>query len=76
MLTAEKNVRESQIELNDKTTIQEMITFVADPLTGKIEHEVGCHDDCVMALAIANHIHEGNWSPIESTDDFYFEIPE
>ena len=46
----------------------------ADPKTGKIEHEVGCHDDCVFALAIANHIHEGSWANIEPTDDFYFEM--
>src|SRR3546814_13981841 len=47
-------VREEVILLNDATTIDEMITFVADPKSGKIEAEVGCHDDCVMALAIAN----------------------
>src|SRR3546814_3773401 len=52
-------VREEVILLNDATTIDEMITFVADPKSGKIEAEVGCHDDCVMALAIANHIHDG-----------------
>src|SRR3546814_10088001 len=54
-------VREEVILLNDATTIDEMITFVADPKSGKIEAEVGCHDDCVMALAIANHIHDGCW---------------
>lgn len=67
-------VREQTIQLNDKTTISEMMTFVADPKTGKIEHEVGCHDDCVFALAIANHIHEGSWSNLESSDDLYFEM--
>lgn len=67
-------VRDEIIELNDKTTIDEMISFVADPKTGKIEAEVGCHDDTVMALAIANHIHEGCWSLIENQDDFYYEM--
>lgn len=67
-------VRDKQIELNDKTTIQEMTTFIADPKTGKIEHEVGCHDDCVFALAIANHIHEGSWAPIQNDEDFYYEM--
>src|SRR3546814_5410814 len=38
-------VREEVILLNDATTIDEMITFVADPKSGKIEAEVGCHDD-------------------------------
>ena len=67
-------IREKAIELNDKTLIEEMTTFVADPKTGKIEHEVGCHDDCVFALAIANHIHEGSWAPVDNPDDFYFEM--
>jgi len=67
-------VREKAIELNDKTLLDEMTTFIADPKSGKIEHEVGCHDDCVFALAIANHIHEGSWAPIEAEDDFYYEM--
>lgn len=67
-------VRDGTLLLNDATTIDEMTTFVADPKSGKIEAEVGCHDDCVMALAIANHIHEGSWAPIESADDLYFEM--
>ena len=67
-------VRDSTLCLNDKTTIDEMTTFVADPKTGKIEHEVGCHDDTILALAIANHIHEGTWELIAATDDLYFEM--
>jgi hypothetical protein len=67
-------VRDETLLLNDATTIDEMTTFVADPKSGKIEHEVGCHDDCVFALAIANHIHEGCWAPVENTDDFYYEM--
>jgi hypothetical protein len=67
-------VRDQTIQLTDKTTIEEMITFIADPKSGKIEHEVGCHDDCVFALAIANHIHEGSWGLTPSTDDMYFEM--
>jgi hypothetical protein len=67
-------VRDDQITLYDRTTLEEMVSFVADPKTGKIEAEVGCHDDTVMALAIANHIHEGSWAPIENHDDFFFEM--
>jgi len=67
-------VRDQTIQLTDSETINEMITFIADPKTGKIEHEVGCHDDCVFALAIANHIHEGSWGLIEASDDMYFEM--
>jgi hypothetical protein len=67
-------VRNRVIELNDKDTLRELTTFIADPDTGKIEADLGCHDDCVMALAIANHIHEGCWEPLESSDDLYFDM--
>lgn len=65
-------MREGEIELNDRTTIQEMLTFVVDE-NGKMEAEQGRHDDCVMALAICNHIHVGKFTPVEVTDDFYTE---
>lgn len=67
-------IRNRVIELNDRDIIREMTTFIADPETGKIEADTGCHDDCVMALAIANHLHEGAWECVESTDDFYFDM--
>jgi hypothetical protein len=38
---------------------------------GDMKAEEGCHDDCVMALAICNHVHEGYFTPIEVTDEFY-----
>jgi hypothetical protein len=65
-------VANSQIEIYDKTTLQEMLSFVVTD-TGKMEGEQGCFDDCVMALAIANHIHEGKWTPVVVTDEFYSE---
>jgi len=27
-----------------------------------------------MSLALANHIHEGAWEPIEAVDDYYIEM--
>jgi len=65
--------REGEIELNDKTTIREMLTYIVTP-SGGMEAEAGCFDDCVMSLALANHIHEGAWEPIQSTDDYYIEM--
>ena len=65
-------VREREIEINDHTTLAEMLSFVVTE-TGKMEAEQGCYDDTVMALAIANHIHEGKWNPVEVTDAFYSE---
>lgn len=66
------SLRVGELELNDKTTMQEMLTFVVKE-SGKLEAEEGNHDDCVMALAIANHIHDGVWKPIKVTRDFYIE---
>ena len=65
--------RLDEIEVYDKVTLRELITYVVTA-EGKMEAEPGCHDDCVMALALANHIHEGRWTPVESTSDFYIEM--
>jgi phage terminase large subunit len=45
-------VRESPELLADRTTIEEMLTFVRDE-HGKPQAQEGAHDDTVMALAIA-----------------------
>jgi hypothetical protein len=67
-------IRAREIELNDRDVLRELGTFIANPDNGKIEADLGCHDDCVMALAIANHIHEGCWTLLESSDDLYFDM--
>lgn len=64
--------RDRQIEIVDPNTLREMLTYVVTE-SGKLKAEEGCHDDAVMALAIANHVHEGAWTPVEITDDFYVE---
>ena len=66
-------VREGKIELNDKVTIREMLTYIVTE-SGSMEAEPGCFDDCVMSLALANHVHQGAWEPIESGDEFYIEM--
>lgn len=65
-------LRLKEIELNDKLTINEMLTYVVKE-SGKLEAEEGCFDDCVMSLAIANHVHEGVWKPIKVTSAHYVE---
>lgn len=62
--------RDREIEINDETTLREMLTFVVTE-SGRMEAEQGSHDDCVMALAIANHIHEGKYTPVPVTDEYY-----
>ena len=67
------SMREGELELNDKTTIREMLTYVVTE-SGAMEAEASCFDDCVMSLALANHIHEGAWEPVETPTELYLEM--
>ena len=40
-------MRENEIELNDKTTIREMLTYIVTE-SGAMEAEASCFDDCVI----------------------------
>jgi hypothetical protein len=66
-------VKDGDIELNDKTTIEEMLTYVVAP-SGAMDAEKGCKDDCVTSLAIANHINEGTFTPVVATDEWYVDM--
>ena len=48
-------MREGIDTVNDRATLEEMLTFVRNEKL-RPEAEPGAHDDCVMALAIAWHI--------------------
>lgn len=65
-------VRDEEIEINCAVTIREMLSYIVTE-SGAMQAEVNCFDDCVMSLALANHVHEGAWEPIESHDDYYLE---
>lgn len=41
--------------INDIETLEEMLTFIRNE-NGKAEAQLGCHDDLIMALAIAHYI--------------------
>lgn len=45
-------LRELSIVIRSPVAQQECRTFVVKP-NGKMEHQTGCHDDCVLALALA-----------------------
>lgn len=66
------SMRMGEVEVNDKNTLRELMTYIVNE-NGAMEAEHGCFDDEVMSLALANHIHEGRFTPIEVTDDFYIE---
>lgn len=50
-------VREHCETINDKTTLEELLTIVRNE-KGRIEAPQGGHDDMMMGLAIAHHIRE------------------
>jgi hypothetical protein len=66
-------VRTGELTIFDETTLAEMQSYVVTE-TGRLEAEKGCHDDTVMALALADHINEGAFTPIKNDDTFYEEI--
>lgn len=67
------SMREDELELNDKVTLREMMSYIVTE-SGAMQAEQGCFDDCVMSLALANHVHTGAWEPIKSTDNYYIEM--
>ena len=67
------SMRENELELNDKTTIREMLTYIVTQ-SGSMEAEPSCFDDTVMSLALANHVHEGAWEPVEVPQELYIEM--
>ena len=67
-----QELRNETIQISDAITLREMKTFVVTE-SGKMEAEEGCHDDTVIALAIANHVHDGDAQFVDNEDDFYQE---
>lgn len=67
------SMREEELSLNCKTTIREMMTYIVTE-SGSMEAEPSCFDDCVMSLALANHVHEGAWEPVETPEELYLEM--
>ena len=45
-------IRQGSITIRDPLTVQELLTFVIGP-NGKAEAQRGCHDDLVIAIALA-----------------------
>lgn len=63
-------IRKDHVAVYDFTTLDEMRTFIVTQ-SGRMEADKGKHDDTVMALALALHITEKRWVPIEVLDDWY-----
>lgn len=65
-------VRSRDLHLPDVDTLLEMQTFIATE-SGKIEAEKGKHDDCVIALALANYRAQDLPAPVKMDDSWYRE---
>jgi hypothetical protein len=65
-------MREEEIDILDEVTLKEMLAFVVTE-GGRMTAEVGNHDDTIMSLAIANHVHDGKFTPIPFDDAYYVE---
>jgi hypothetical protein len=48
----DETISEDLATLNDLPTIEQMMTFVRNPSTGKPEADTGCHDDGVIASGL------------------------
>lgn len=59
-----KIVRENVDLINDKETLEEMLTFIRNE-KGRPEAKSGAHDDLIMALAIAHYIRPSQSMSIE-----------
>ena len=51
----EHNIRANRIQIQSDRLVKELFTFVIDTDTGKIKADNNCHDDLIMAFAIAVH---------------------
>jgi len=60
-------VKEDITKINDRDTLSEMLSFIRTD-TGRIEADRGCHDDMVMALAIAYFVRE-DYLSLQSGED-------
>lgn len=64
--------RKGELDIRDAQTLRELQTYIVTG-AGKMEAEAGCHDDCVMALALAYHGIGSLAPPVAVTDDWYAE---
>lgn len=70
-------VREHCDTINDKETLEELLTIVRNEKNGRIEAPQGGHDDMMMGLAIAHEIREQvdfSNEPIKAKSQYGFDI--
>lgn len=63
-------MRDRELDIRDKETLREMQSYILSE-SGGMEAEEGCHDDCVISLALANYAHAGMPRPVKFDDNYY-----
>lgn len=51
----EHNIRDNRVKINSERLVDELLTFVIDKDTNKVKADTNCHDDLIMAFAMAIH---------------------
>lgn len=52
----ENVIRLNRVKINSERLVDELLTFIIDPDTGKIEADSNCHDDLIMSFAMSIQI--------------------
>jgi len=52
----EHNIRASRVLINSERLVNELLTFIIDPETGKVKPDANCHDDLIMSFAASVNI--------------------
>jgi hypothetical protein len=52
----EHNIRSGRVLINSERLVNELLTFIIDPETGKIKPDTNCHDDLIMSFATAINV--------------------
>ena len=47
----EHNIRAGRVLINSERLVNELLTFIIDPESGKIKPDTNCHDDLIMSFA-------------------------
>ena len=63
-------MRKGKIRINSSRTVDELLTFIINENTGKVQADAGYNDDLVMSLALAAHtmdeLYRGSPEPLTS----------
>jgi hypothetical protein len=65
-------IRQEAIKIPSKEIVDELFTFIRHIKTGKPQADVGCHDDLVIALAIAWQVYQTQTPIYEAENQMYF----